>query len=65
MYINLQGDVIMKIFDKVKSSIKSVRDGAAKGGLKAKSAVSGAKNKVTKNIKGLGKLNPFKSTGNQ
>jgi hypothetical protein len=60
MYINVQGDVIMKIFDKVKSSIKSVRDGAAKGGLKAKSAVS-----VTKNIKSLGKLNPFKSTGNQ
>ena len=55
----------MKIFDRVKSSIKLVRDGAAKGGLKAKSAVSGAKNKVTKNIKSLGKLNPFKNTGKQ
>ena len=51
MYINVQGDVIMKIFDKVKSSIKSVRDGAAKGGLKAKSAVSGAINKQTKSPK--------------
>ena len=46
----------MKIFDKVKSSIKSVRDGAAKGGMKAKSAVSGAINKQVKNID---KLNPF------
>ena len=59
MYINVQGDVIMKIFDKVKSSIKSVRDGAAKGGLKAKSAVSGAINKQVKNID---RLNPFKKS---
>ena len=62
MYEKVQGDVIMKIFDKVKSSIKSVRDGAAKGGLKAKSAVSGAINKQVKNID---KLNPFKKSGKQ
>ena len=62
MYINVQGDVIMKIFDKVKSSIKSVRDGAAKGSMKAKSAVSGAINKQVKNID---KLNPFKKSGKQ
>ena len=65
MYINVQGDVIMKIFDRVKSSIKSVRDGAVESGRKAKSTVSGAGKKVTKNIKSLGKLNPFKNTGKQ
>jgi len=49
----------MKIFDKVKSSIKSVKDGAAKGSMKAKSAISGAINKQVKNID---KLNPFKKS---
>jgi len=62
MYEKVQGDVIMKIFDKVKSSIKSVKDGAAKGGMKAKSAISGAINKQVKNID---KLNPFKKSGKQ
>ena len=54
----------MKMFDRVKSSIKSATDSAKNLGNKAKDSVKSATKKATDGTKSIGKkvsgLNPFK-----